>query len=72
MNRVREIIEESLNSIRERLQQNLFSNEPFWVGLEDYILLLQNISNEILECDDSLLSEIENTRQIIQRRNNHL
>lgn len=69
MNRLREIIEESLNSIRERLLQNMTENEQFWVGLEGQILLLQNISNIVLESNDELISEIENTRQIIQRRN---
>ncbi len=69
MNSLREIIEESLNSIRERLMQNLVNNEQFWVGLEGQILLLQNISNVVLESNDELINEIENTRQIIQSRN---
>jgi|SaaInlV_125m_DNA_1040241.scaffolds.fasta_scaffold76032_2 hypothetical protein len=69
MNRLREIIEKSLNSIRNRLLQNLVNNEQFWVGLEGQILLLQQIAQEVLENDDELLNEIENTRQVIQRRN---
>ena len=69
MNRLREIIDESLNSIRDRLLQNLVNNEQFWVGLEGQILLLQQIAQEVLENDDEILDEIENTRQVIQERN---
>lgn len=69
MNRLREIIEESLNSIRDRLLQNMVNNEQFWVGLEGQILLLQQIAQEVLVNDDEILNEIENTRLIIQRRN---